>query len=556
MPPMVQSLAWQPIEPSGRFGAVDWAVVGVYMLVLAVSGWLFSRREPAGASEYFLAGRRMPAWAVAVSVIASSLSVATFIGAPESAYNGDLTYLSASLGGVVAAVVVAAFFIPAFYRHDCTSIYELIGRRFGPRARRAASGAFMAGRVLASGARVYIAAIPLSVILFGAGAESNTGALTGAIAALCVVGIFYTLVGGIASVIWTDVIQIAVLLVSVLAAVVVLWLSIPGDAAAVVETLSAPAPGAASKLTVMRFDADPTVGFTLWTALLGFSLINMAAYGADHDLVQRMLTCTSAARASRSVLSAIAIGIPITTLFLLIGLLLFVYYQGPGSTGPAPSGDKAFIRFVIDRMPPGVSGLMVAGLFAVALGSLNSAINAMAATFVKDYWQHWFPGRTDRQYLIVGRWAVAGWGVALGAVAAGCIWWRQMDPRTSLIDLALSVMTFCYSGLLAVFLAALFTRRGSGTSAIAALVTGFVVVVLFSTPAWMQAASAAPGLFGLDDGQAITASALKERLPWLRLAYPWHMLIATALALGVCCLGRSGPEEQAEGLPAGPSKRA
>jgi Na+/proline symporter len=254
-------------------------------------------------------------------------------------------------------------------------------------------------------------------------------------------------------------------------------------------------------------------------------------------MVQRMLTCKNAAKGGRSAITAILIAIPIVALFLLIGLLLFVFYKQPalmvGVTPKVmPAGDQQpFLVFIVNELPTGLAGLMVAGLFAVGLGSLNSAINAMAATFIRDFYSHWFPGRSDKHYLSAGRWAVVGWGVVLGGFAIFCIYWKRANPQDTLIDFALRAMTFAFAGLLAVFLTVLLTRRGSGPSAIAALITGFVVILLFQTP-FCVAVSSALTITKYD------AQSIKTLLPWLSLPWPWHLPIGVALSMGVCCLGR------------------
>lgn len=566
-----------------RFGMLDWAVVGVYLVLLLVSGIWFARKEPAGTSEYFLAGRRMPSWAVAFSIIASSLSVATFVGVPELAYKGDLTYLSTNIGGVLAVLVVAYVFIPAFYKNDVTSIYELLERRFGVGAKRAASGAFMVGRVFASGARVYIGAIPLAMVLFGPANSEEPLYLAGAIAVLTIAAVLYTLIGGIASVIWTDVIQVVVLLGAAFAGIVILMHRIPASPAEIMEALRHGTSEGGSKLTMLRLGLeggksglgfDPSTTFTLLTAVFGFSLLNLAAYGTDHDMVQRMLTCKNAISGGRSVLSAIAISVPIVTMFLVIGLLLWVFYS---TSVPyradadiwriRPDSDRIFVHFILNEMPRGLSGLMVAGLFAVGLGSLNSAINAMAATLMKDFYMPWKRQRLARGAcdkcgflpppgasacpecgftvgkvdeagdLRMSRWAVAAWGLVLGGFAVLCIFWKRSNPGTTLIDFALGVMTFAYAGLLAVFLTALFTKRGSTRSVIAALLTGFAVVLLLQPNVW-----AWWGAHVEWTAYTLSASPATHSLAEVKLAYPWHMLIGTASAFAVCCVGRRKKE--------------
>lgn len=535
---------------TGGLATLDWAIIAGYLLLLVVTGVLFSRAENKGTRDYFLGGRRMPVWAVAVSIIATSLSVATFTGAPQLSYAGNLTYLSTNLGGLIAVLVVAWYFVPAFYRGNCTTIYELLEQRFGTPSKHAASAAFMLGRVFASGARVFIAAIPLAMIAFGEKASSEPAALIAAIALLVGVAIAYTLVGGIASIIWTDVIQTIVMLVAVIACIVMLWHRIPASGSEVLAALSSGGQGGSSKLTVFRLGLDlskPGLGFdasasfTILTAVFGIALLNIAAYGTDHDMTQRMLTCRSAVQGGRSVWISICIGVPVVTLFLGVGALLFIFYQrpdlmGPGAPGYAPdASQRVFLTFILREMPAGMSGLMIAGLFAVGIGSLNSAINAMAATFVKDFYTGFRPGLSERHYLRVGRWSVAGWGVVLGLFAVGCVFWQKSDGQT-LIDLALGVMTFCYAGLLAVFATAIFTNRGNNASVIGALLTGFVVVAVMQFELWRPA-------LGMLMGPGAPPATF-------RIAWPWHMTIGTAAALGVCLAGRR------PGLPCAPSSGA
>ncbi len=504
-------------------------MLGVYLAVLTASGVLFSRREQKDTSDYFLGGRRMPVWAVALSVIASSLSVATFIGVPQIAYTGNLTYLVTNIGGLIAIGIVAVYFIPAFYKADVTSIYELLGQRMGNGAKSAASATFMIGRVFASGARIYIAAIPLSMLLFGdRGAEQPESQVIVACVALVVISVSYTLAGGISSVIWTEVVQTVVLLLAVVGAIWLLLHKIPMSTSQIVETLRAPTGGQGSKLLMVDTRADLSLHFTLWTSLIAFPLMGLASYGTDHDLAQRMLTCRTALKGGQSAVLAIALGIPIVALFLVIGLLLYVFYgesarMGSAAPGYVPADSKrVFLTFILREMPAGMSGLMMAGLLSVGISSLNSALNAMSATAIRDFYMPRRPGRDPRHYVAAGRVGVVAWGIVLTGFAIFCVYWQRANSQT-LIDLALGVMTFAYAGLLAVFLTALFTRRGNSMSAIAAIVVGFVVLACLQPIAWRRYA----GYVGMGD---------------VTLAWPWHLVIGTACAFLVCVLGRRPAE--------------
>ncbi|MBL8746270.1 MAG: sodium:solute symporter [Phycisphaerae bacterium] len=515
------------------FGGLDWVVLGLYFALLVGSGVWISRRVH-DSRDYFLGGRAMPAWAVAISVLATSLSAATFIGGPQQAYEGDLTYLSATLGTILAAVVVAIVFLPAFYRHRVATVYELLEIRFGSGARRAASAMFMVGRVLASGARVYIAAHALSFIMWGDVLPTH---LLIAVAALSVAGVVYTIAGGIESVIWADVVQTVVFVGAIVTAMVVLLTRIPAPVGEIVSALGTAGTGGESKLAFIRTTLDPSVPFTLWTALTGFTLFNLAALGTDQDLVQRMLTCRSALRASWSVISSQLIAIPVVLVFMVLGLLLFVYHKRPDlmgnvELGEAPSGKEVFLRFITADLPPGMSGLMIAGLFAIGLSSLNSALNAMASTFVSDFYRRWRPAHDEGHYLRAARTAVVVWGGVLGGFASFCVWWHsEASAKATLLEFALGVMVYAYTGLLAVFLCALFTRRGSTASVLAALAAGFGLTLAME-----------PEVFRWWTDQFHWSAATPEtadgwRLGELRLAFPWRMVIATGGAFAVCLLG-------------------
>ncbi|MEL7472005.1 MAG: sodium/solute symporter, partial [Planctomycetota bacterium] len=430
-----------PAPPPSGFQGLDWLVLGLYFVGLAATGYLFSRRGAKNTDDYFLGGRSMPTWAVAISVLATSLSAATFVGGPQQAFAGDLTYLSSNIGMLIAAIIVATLFVPAFYRHNVSTIYALLETRFGPGAQRAASAMFMLGRVFASGARIYIVALPAALILFGdaPGHTVPSEQLVLAIAALTVVGIAYTLVGGVSAVIWTDVVQTGVFLLAVGGAIALLLYRIPIGPTEIADTLAAAnegTTGAAGKLTLLRLDADPAVPYTLWTAIFAFTLMGIASYGADQDLAQRLLTCKSAAKGSWSIISAILLSIPVVMLFMLCGLLLWIFYRQPqvmGDAAPAYAIDDSrtvFLNFILREMPAGMSGLMMAGLFAAGLSSLNSALNAMGSTFINDFYKPLRPGRAPKHYVIAGRVSVAAWGVVLGGFACFCVFWQRAEGTT------------------------------------------------------------------------------------------------------------------------------
>jgi SSS family solute:Na+ symporter len=529
-----------PQQQSG-FAILDWLVLGGYFaLLLGIGAWASRREKTSG--EFFLGGRRMPVWAVAASVLATATTAATFLGAPESAYVGNLTYLSATIGAVLGVVVVALLFIPAFYRANVTTVYDLLERRLGRGGKQAASWMFMVGRIFASGSRVFIGALPLALILFpNAGPAEQRQAMIAAIGVLMVLGVFTAIGGGIKTVIWTDVLQVTVMITAAIAALVFLLRAIPLDAAGIVRVLSETQVEGRSKLTIIDPGLDlsrPRLGFnanapfTLLTAITGFALLNIAAFGTDHDLTQRMLTCRNAVKGGSSALLAMAVNLPITFVFMAIGLLLYIYYQRPdimGATaGVAPESGKVFLRFILDATPPGLTGLMLAGLFAVGVGSLNSVLAALSAAFVNDVYKPMCPGREDGHYVRAGRFAIIGWAAILGAFAVLCVFWY--DPANdTILTFVLGSMTFAYAGLLGVFLTVLLTPRGNTASAIAALLIGFLAVLVLQPAVWRWLGT----YTGIE-------------MPWqLKMAFPWRLVLASVIAFAVCAAGR--PRELARG---------
>ncbi len=509
-----------PDNSSTLFSMFDWMVLSLYFILLAASGYLLSKKQNS-TDDYFRAGGQIPMWAAGISFLATSLSAATFIGGPQQAYNGNLTYLSSIIGSLIAVFIVAIFFVPAFYRSKVVTVYALLDKRFGSIATLSASGAFMVGRVFASGARIYIAALPASLIIFG---DIEMRHQLIAIGSLTLIGIFYTLFGGIKSVIWTDCIQMVIFLGAAIMALNLLLQKIPAPFSDIITILKSSGSNGASKLDFLHLGFDgfgSAHTYTLLTAIFGFSLLNLGAYGTDQDMAQRLLTCRSSAKGSWSAVFAVLISIPVSILFMGIGLLLYIFYSRPDIMGAlAPTYEinnsrKVFLNFILSEMPSGMSGLMMAGLFAAGLSSLNSAINAMSSTFINDFYKRFRPNLGEKHYLAAGRWGVAGFGIILGLFGVFSSYWQMKFTGTTLIDFALTVMMFSYSGLVAVFLTAIFTRRGNSISVIAALVTGFVIIIV------MQACS-------------VGSSTINELI-----AFPWQMVIATGVAFAVCCAGRS-----------------
>jgi SSS family transporter len=511
------------VHVGAHIGAIDAAVIVAYLALMAAIGtWAWRRRGD--ARSYFLAGHSMPGWAVALSLVAASLSVTTFVGAPAESYRGDLTYLSQNIGGFVAMIFVAVFFVPRLYAAGTVTIYGFIEQRYGAAARAALGVTFLFGRLLASGARLFIAALPVSLMLFGAEA-TDARHLALAILIIGAAGTAYTVFGGIRAVIWTDVVQVAIVLGAAVASIIILLHRIPADWPTLHHALS-------GKLRVIDLRWKTQSPFTLWTALIGAATLNAAVFGCDQDFGQRVLTARSAGRGGWSLIMAQCLATVVAALFLTVGLLLYIYYRRPDIMGAAaaskaPEPDDVYAHFLLTDLPAGVRGLAIAGLLAAAQGSLDSAINALASSLVADlYW----PLRkrlglpVDESTRARAPWiAVLISGAAVILFALGAAWFR--DPKSSLIAYALGIMSYAFAGMFGVFLAAIFTRRGNTASVIAALLTGAVVTGLLQKNVCLRWTSA---LFGHG----------------FYVSNMWWLPIAAAVSFAVCVLpaGSQYPE--------------
>ncbi len=501
---------------------IDWSIVIAFLIGVVAFGLWVGRKKTEG-KDFFLAGRNIPAWAAAISLVATALSAATFIGGPAESFGGNLSYLILNIGSILGGILAALWLIPAAYKAGGTTIYGLLGTRFGPSAQTAAGLSFLAGRLLASGARHFITGVAFSAIVFG---DMEKAHLIPSILITGVLGTLYAAKGGVKAVIWTDILLFAVLMASVGACVWVIWRDIPVDAATVVREMEA-----AKKLTLLDWSWDWSNAYTVWAALAS-TLFYAALYGADQDLAQRMLTCRSPQAASKSLIMGVIAGLPLNMLFLCLGVALWVYYKRPdlmgthAPTDPLVREAQVFPQFIREHLPVGFKGLAIAGLFACSLGSLASAISAMASSAWNDLNQIPSIGRLTAKASPRG--ASLWTGAALTGVAVLCA--LVYDPeKDSLIKFALKVMTFAATGLLGVFMAALWTKRGNAKSVICAFIAGAGVAgtLYFVNVVPME-----------KDGKMI----------FLPLAFPWVMALGTLAAFAVCIAEKG--DSQKPTLPA------
>jgi len=520
------------------FTSLDWAVFALYFALIAYTGWHFSRVKITSTKDYFLGGNSMPMWVVAVSVLATSQSAATFLGGPESSYRGNLTYLATNIGGILGALFVAWVLIPKFYHNKVSTVYELLKVRFGEKTKQRAGLMYLVGRVFASGSRLYMAAIAVSMILF---TNIEPSSVITSVVILVIVGLAYTYMGGIRSVIWSDLIQLIVYVGAALAVIVYLLGQIPADMGQIVHALQNPGNDQISKLTLFDFSLDfsPAGTFSFWACITGFVLLNIGAFGLDQDMTQRVLTCKNAKQGSQAMINSIIFSIPVVLVFMTIGLLLYVFYQRPELMGVEGkevvqnfNGENVtiFMYYVLNEMPAGLRGLVTVGVVAAALSTLNSGLNSMSSVAVQDLYRPWKEARDGQQddfhYVKAGRFGMAVAATALGSMGILCFYWQQYTDMP-LLSFALSVMVFAYTGLLGVYFTAIFTKRGSEASVAMALIAGFLTTLLLQAYVW-------DSIMGVINPEWVG----------VQLAFPYQLCIGTLVSLCVCLCGKTSKQEQ------------
>jgi SSS family solute:Na+ symporter len=473
--------------------AIDSLVLFAYFAIIIFIGLRMGRRER-DLEDFALGRRRIPWWAVLASIIAAETSAGTFFGTPGEGYAlRNFTYIQLAFGTILARILVSFIFIKPYYDYKVFSIYEYLTARFGVPTKNAASAVFMFTRVLASGARLFAAAIALVLayeMIRGVrpGQTETLFIYIGATAVIVIVTAIYTTLGGIKAVIWTDFIQASIMIGSALTALALLYSAIPGGWQKIAQLH-----GGFHLSDIITTGLDPAkhgwerwkgmfeIEYTIFAGLIGSTFITMATHGTDQDMVQRMLTAPDVRRSRRSlVLSGLA-DIPIALTFLSIGLLLWVYYQlNPDPN--LPKSPEIFCHFILTKMPTGLRGLLLAGIFATAMGSLSTAINALATSFTRDWYEPYInPGATGEESLRTVRWATVAFSVLMIIVASTTSYFVIVLPNVRIIPIVLGIYGYTYGSVLGIFLAGMLTKsRGNNFGNIFAMITGFVVVAIIS----------------------------------------------------------------------------
>lgn len=461
---------------------IDLVIIFVYLGGILVAGGWFARRQQT-TKQYFLAGKNLPWWAIGASIVATETSTVSFISVPGIAYSrgGNFTFLQLVLGYLVGRIVISLLFIPSYFRGQLVTVYELLHRRFGPSIKGIAATLFIVMRTIADGIRLLLTAFVLAAVCKVFFPATTIDLVLWSVVLLGVVMIIFTFYGGIEAVVWIEVVQLLIYVAGAIAAAIVLAQKIPGGFAAAIEIGQQ-----FDKFRMFDFAFDITKTYVFWAGVIGGCFLTMGTHGTDQYMVQRYL-CTDRPREASTALlfSGVVVFLQFVG-FLLIGVLLFAFYRpdraadyasGPAAA-PFTAGDQIFPDFIVNHLPPGIAGLVVAAIFAAAL---SSSLSAIASTAIADLYAPLAKGRDDRHLLRMSKLFTVIAGVAQIGVALA----MQKQARSAL-DQALSVASLINGPILGVFLLSNLRRAGTA-AALFGMINGLAAVLFLrfaTTVAW------------------------------------------------------------------------
>lgn len=452
------------------FSRLDLFVVVAYLIAITLFGAHF-RKSQRTLRDYFLGGRRLPWWAIAFSVVSAETSILTIISTPGIAYGSNLGFLQLVFGYLVARVVVSFILIPRYFAGDLFTAYQLIEQRFGRGLKIFTAGLFLTTRALAEGVRVFAISIVVGTIF-------KTGILA-SVLIITALTLFYTFEGGLTAVIWTDVVQLLIYLSGTVVALVVALHAIPGGWTEVSQMAHL----AGNKLAVFDFHFNWHQPYLFWSGLVGGTFLTTASHGTDQLIVQRLLAARNKAQSQLALLSSGLVILFQFSLFLIVGVALYAFYQHFPRATPFSRADQIFPTFVVTQLPRGLAGLLIAAIIAAAMANLSAAFNSLASSSVMDFYKPFVrPTADDRHYLRISRRMTLVWGGVLTLIALAA----QQFHR-SVLELALTIASVPYGSMLGIFLLGVLTKRANSRGALAGALLALVtlgMVIGFTSIAW------------------------------------------------------------------------
>ena len=443
---------------------LDLAVIAVYLVGVTLFGLRFKRKQRT-LKDYFLADNTIPWWAISLSIVAAETSTLTVISVPGLAYDKDFRFLQLVIGYLVGRTIVSFLFIPQYFRGELLTAYQLIERRFGQKLRSLTASMFLLTRAAAEGVRVFAVAIVVRVALGSllSGLSDFQRDLS-AIGIVTVLTLAYTFEGGMAAVIWTDVIQLTIYIAGTIVGFFTILHLVPGGWITIHSIA-----GHADKFRIIDTSWNLTTTYTLWSGIIGGAFLTTASHGTDQLIVQRLLSARSQRQSQAALLSS---GVAILfqfTLFLLIGAMLFVYYKFSPPAEAFTRTDTIFPTFIVSRMPHGISGLLISAILAAAMSNLSAALNSLSSTTIVDFYARIVPQSSEEKRVRYSRIATIAWGILLFLLAL------LARNGGKVLEMGLSIASVAYGSLLGVFLLGVLTKSTSERGAMAGMLFGFLL---------------------------------------------------------------------------------
>ncbi len=479
-----------------RLSVPDLFLVAIYLVAITLFGLRF-RSKDRSLKSYFLADRTIPWWAIALSIVAAETSTLTIISVPGLAYTGDWGFLQIVLGYLLGRIVVCVIFLPRYFRGELMTAYEVIGQRFGPRLHKLTAFLFLFLRAAAEGVRVFAVSIVVGIAIGTRDVVS--------IAIICALTLIYTLEGGMAAVIWTDVVQMALYVAGTIVSVFMLGDRVPGSWHSI-HAMAA----ATGKLTIFHFAFNLTQTYTFWAGVAGGCFLTMASHGTDQLMVQRLLAAKNLRESRIALLGSGVVILVQFVLFLAIGTGLYFFYGSGGSSAAASSPDRIFPTFIVKEMPRGLAGLMVAAILAAAMSNLSAAVNSLSSSSIVDFYVHWRPETNERERARASRVMTVFWAMLLFVLAL------MSRGGGHVVEVGLSIASVAYGSLLGVFLLGTLSRSATESGAIIGMLAGLAVNILL----WKQ-----PHAWSLALGSV--------HFVFPKIAWTWFVLIGSLLTFAV-----------------------
>ena len=476
---------------------LDLAIIALYLAGITLFGLRFRKRHRT-LRDYFLAGREIPWWAIALSIVAAETSTLTIISIPGLAYDTNLTFLQVVMGYLVGRVVISFVLLPHYFRGDLYTAYELIERRFGRGLRSLTAGLFLLTRAAAEGVRVYAVSIVVSIAI-------GTGEVA-SIAIITLLTLIYTFEGGLAAVIWTDVVQTAIYVGGTLVGLATVLHLVPGGWAAI----HAAAAGA-GKFQVFDFRGNFWMPYTFWAGVIGGSFFTVASHGTDQLIVQRLLAARNQRQSATALISSGVAVLFQFAMFLIVGVMLWAFYRVPSASFGKP--DRIYPTFIATQMPHGISGLLIAAILAAAMSNLSAALNSLSSSSIMDFYARLRPQVDEKKKMRLSRLATLVWALVLFGLAV-----IALHRVGRVVEVGLQIASVAYGALLGVFLLGVLTRRANPSGAMVGMLFGFGIELYL----W-----------------------LGTRVPWT-----WWVMVGTAVTFCVGWMASAGFASRAAKIPA------